>query len=221
MTAFISIINKNDLIGDILRQQFTDIKIHNYQSPAKLLNKLDLSAINIVIIDSNNELEPDVEAFIKHYNALTMIVLLNDFSHHNQIYLGKINMIQKPFSIALLYNLVAKLRQKPPLIFKFSDKIYFNHTQRLIIQLLSNYITKEINLTEKESELLYFLVLHQDFGPISKEKLLSKIFGYKDPTDSHTLETHIYRLRQKIPQGSNIFSNNDNNYSLKIILSKN
>ena len=51
-------------------------------------------------------------------------------------------------------------------------------------------------LTEKEVEILrHFL---RSGGPISKQALLTDVWGYNPSVSTHTLETHIYRLRQKI-----------------------
>ncbi len=52
-------------------------------------------------------------------------------------------------------------------------------------------------LTEKEIALLRHL---SDAGPqgLPRELILSDVWGYVDGVDTHTLETHIYRLRQKI-----------------------
>lgn len=54
-----------------------------------------------------------------------------------------------------------------------------------------------LNFTEKECELLTALV-QQHPTPLSREALLSRVWGVKHPIDTHTLETHIYRLRQKL-----------------------
>ena len=57
---------------------------------------------------------------------------------------------------------------------------------------LDNYII----LTEKEVQLLE-LFLNSE-SPISKDKILSSVWNYSSDADTHTVETHIYRLRKKI-----------------------
>lgn len=53
-----------------------------------------------------------------------------------------------------------------------------------------------IRLTDKESEILQ--ILHAASSPIAREDLLHRIWGYAEGVETHTVETHIYRLRQKI-----------------------
>ncbi len=52
-------------------------------------------------------------------------------------------------------------------------------------------------LTEKEVAMLAFLA-RSGPEPVSKEVLLAQVWGYKEGVNTHTLETHIYRLRQKL-----------------------
>ena len=52
-------------------------------------------------------------------------------------------------------------------------------------------------MTEKESSILRYLY-RAGQRPVSREKLLQEVWGYNSGVTTHTLETHIYRLRQKI-----------------------
>ncbi len=54
-------------------------------------------------------------------------------------------------------------------------------------------------LTEKESTILKFLYLAFP-GDVSKAQILSEVWGFQEGVSTHTLETHIYRLRQKMTQ---------------------
>ena len=56
---------------------------------------------------------------------------------------------------------------------------------------------RKIRLTEKETAILRFLY-RSGQQPISREVLLQQVWGYNSGVTTHTLETHIYRLRQKI-----------------------
>lgn len=53
-----------------------------------------------------------------------------------------------------------------------------------------------IILTEKEIQLLELFI--ENIKPISKNKILSSVWNYSSDADTHTVETHIYRLRKKI-----------------------
>ena len=53
-----------------------------------------------------------------------------------------------------------------------------------------------IILTEKEIQLLELFLSQKK--PVSKNKILSFVWNYSDSADTHTVETHIYRLRKKI-----------------------
>jgi DNA-binding response OmpR family regulator len=62
---------------------------------------------------------------------------------------------------------------------------------------------KKIRLTEKETNILKYLY-RAGGKPVGREELLSEVWGYNANVTTHTLETHIYRLRQKIePDPSN------------------
>ena len=78
-----------------------------------------------------------------------------------------------------------------------------------------------LNLTEKEVNLITFL--NHSTKPVNIKKLQIKVWGYKNPLESHTVETHIHRLRKKISSTFNlnnlIISDKDGYYLNK--LSKN
>jgi DNA-binding response OmpR family regulator len=53
-----------------------------------------------------------------------------------------------------------------------------------------------VRLTEKETAILRYLM--RAGGPVARDELLSQVWGYNSGVTTHTLETHVYRLRQKI-----------------------
>jgi DNA-binding response OmpR family regulator len=62
---------------------------------------------------------------------------------------------------------------------------------------------KKIRLTEKETAILKYLYRASDKS-VSREELLAEVWGYNAGVTTHTLETHVYRLRQKIePEPAN------------------
>ena len=56
--------------------------------------------------------------------------------------------------------------------------------------------SKIINLTEKEVNLI--LYLHNSNKPVNVKTLQLEVWGYRNSLESHTVETHIHRLRKKI-----------------------
>ncbi|MFM8701866.1 MAG: response regulator transcription factor [Hyphomicrobiales bacterium] len=68
---------------------------------------------------------------------------------------------------------------------------------RRSLKMLEDGRGKSIKLTEKETEILLFM--HRSMGAlITREALLAEVWGYSKGITTHTVETHIYRLRQKI-----------------------
>jgi len=62
----------------------------------------------------------------------------------------------------------------------------------------------ELNLTEKEADIIIFLKKSEK--SVSIDELQTEVWGHSSKLDTHTVETHIYRLRKKI---SNKFNNDD------------
>ncbi len=65
-------------------------------------------------------------------------------------------------------------------------------------KLLTDGGLRKIRLTEKETSILKFL--HEAAGTVPRETLLHEVWGYSPAVTTHTLETHIYRLRRKIEE---------------------
>ena len=90
-------------------------------------------------------------------------------------------------------------------------KSYFlNKNEKKLFKLDSFII-----LTEKEIQLLELLLNKRK--PISKDNILSSVWNYSSEADTHTVETHIYRLRKKITdkfKDENFILNNKSGYYL-------
>ncbi len=74
-------------------------------------------------------------------------------------------------------------------------------------QLLNKKTNEVIHLTEKENNLIIYLVKNQD-KIISKDELLTAVWNYRPDTETHTVESHIYTLRQKLGENANQFIQN-------------
>src|ERR1700688_2784024 len=109
---------------------------------------------------------------------------------------GADDYITKPFRFAvLLARIRAQLRQH-----ETSEDAVFTigpYTFRPSSKILLNAKGNKVRLTEKESSILRYLY-RAGQRPVSREKLLQEVWGYNSGVTTHTLETHIYRLRQKI-----------------------
>ncbi|WP_339108708.1 response regulator transcription factor [Thioclava sp. GXIMD4216] len=109
---------------------------------------------------------------------------------------GANDYITKPFKFpVLLARLRAQLRtheQSEDAVFQLGP-----YTFKPSLKLLVDDKDKKIRLTEKETNILKFLYRAPD-GVVPRDILLHEVWGYNAGVTTHTLETHIYRLRQKI-----------------------
>lgn len=115
---------------------------------------------------------------------------------------GANDYVTKPFRFpVLLARIRAQLRQHEQ-----SEDAVFQlgpYTFKPAVKMLITEDDKKIRLTEKETNILKFLYRATD-GVVARDVLLHEVWGYNAGVTTHTLETHIYRLRQKIePDPSN------------------
>ncbi|WP_146589513.1 response regulator transcription factor [Puniceibacterium confluentis] len=115
---------------------------------------------------------------------------------------GANDYVTKPFKFpVLLARIRAQLRQHEQ-----SEDAVFTlgpYTFKPSMKMLVTDDDKKIRLTEKETNILKFLYRSTD-GIVARDVLLHEVWGYNAGVTTHTLETHIYRLRQKIePDPSN------------------
>ena len=109
---------------------------------------------------------------------------------------GANDYVSKPFKFAvLLARIRAHLRQHE----QTEDAVFAigRYTFRPSAKLLVDEKGSKVRLTEKETAILKFLYRAGDKA-VSREVLLHEVWGYNSGVTTHTLETHIYRLRQKI-----------------------
>lgn len=109
---------------------------------------------------------------------------------------GANDYVSKPFKFpVLLARIRAQLRQHEQ-----SEDAVFQlgpYTFKPSMKTLVTEDDKKIRLTEKETNILKFLYRSTE-AVVARDVLLHEVWGYNAGVTTHTLETHIYRLRQKI-----------------------
>ena len=156
---------------------------------------------NFDIVICHEEKEFDVKQDnLNNKSILKILASKNKYKASN--YDGFLNL---PTSLSEINTIVEQT---------ISKKIFSKNSSILIKDYLLNKNEKKlikdknfIILTEKEIQLLDLFLAQNK--PISKNKILSLVWNYSSEADTHTVETHIYRLRKKI---------NDKFSDLKFIL---
>ncbi len=109
---------------------------------------------------------------------------------------GANDYVTKPYKFAvLLARIRAQLRSH-----EHSEGAVFRlgaYEFRPSAKMLLDPQQRKIRLTEKETNILKYLYRAGE-KPVSREELLAEVWGYNAGVTTHTLETHVYRLRQKI-----------------------
>tara|TARA_Y100001954_G_scaffold226007_1_gene267323 strand:- start:368 stop:1045 length:678 start_codon:yes stop_codon:yes gene_type:complete len=114
----------------------------------------------------------------------------------------KQHFIEKPFRIENFYKTIfttlAKISNSKDINHKIGPFTFFPLKKFIILD-----DNKKIELTEKEVDILKCLISSGEKGA-DRDKLLRQVWNYSSDVTTHTLETHIYRLRQKLEIDSSI-----------------
>ena len=130
---------------------------------------------------------------------------------------GANDYVTKPFKFpVLLARIRAQLRQHE----QSEDAVFAlgPYTFKPSMKLLVTEDERKIRLTEKETNILKFLYRSNE-SVVQRDVLLHEVWGYNAGVKTHTLETHIYRLRQKIepdPSNARILVTETGGYKLAI-----
>ena len=129
------------------------------------------------------------------------IIMLTGFDSETDVVkgldYGANDYIAKPFKLAVF---LARLRAQLRIFENSEDAVFtigpytFRPAAKLLVEALRN---RRIRLTEKEAAILKFLY-RAGTRAVARQILLNEVWGYNATVTTHTLETHIYRLRQKI-----------------------
>ncbi|WP_428407292.1 response regulator transcription factor [Hyphococcus sp.] len=130
---------------------------------------------------------------------------------------GANDYVSKPFKFGVLLARVrAHLRsheQSEDAVFKVGPYEF-----RPAVKMLVTPEDKKIRLTEKETSILKYLY-RAGGKPVTRDVLLDEVWGYNSGVTTHTLETHVYRLRQKIepdPSNASILLTESGGYRLSL-----
>ena len=164
---------------------------------------------NIFLYNILHEIEESTRYKIHHIDQANLELDFQDISNNLLLTTNKINKINNQFTInklpitfmELLENInIHFLKQN----FKNQSKIKIG---KFLIDINSRKLLFHdnfISLTEKEINLILFL--YKSKVPCSIESLQSNVWGFKKDLETHTVETHVHRLRKKI---SGKFSENE------------
>ena len=180
--------------------------IYNFSSLYHILEEIGLDLnLNVISADNENSLNEQVSNF----NNYLVISNKKHLDISNQFVLDKI-----PINI---FKLVEKINiEFLKVQFSSQSEVVVN---KYIIDLNSREMlinNKKLKLTEKEINTITYL--SKSNKPVSIDELQEKVWSYQPEMETHTVETHIYRLRKKI---LNTFNDNEfiiskkNGYQIK------
>lgn len=149
-----------------------------------------LPKIDLLIADS-------VDILLPYYKIKTII----NIGGENSLSPDEIRFT-KPFRLNKLLKLVERTVNRPDIFCAINNDLIYNEVSCTL-----NTSEKSIKFTEKENEIFKFILLSTDFS-ITKEMLMKSIWQYHEDTESLTLDTHLYKLKTKLPKGMLEVKNN-------------
>lgn len=199
------IIDDDDSLRDSLKEQFSfhdDFSVSDAATATAGLKALKAGHVDLVLLDVNL---PDMDGretckILRRNGFKGPVIMLTGQSSDADAILGldagANDYVSKPFRFGLLLARIrAQLRQheqSEDAIFKVG-----HYTFKPSAKILIRNDNKKIRLTEKETAIIKFLYRAGD-QVVGRDILLQDVWGYNAGVTTHTLETHIYRLRQKI-----------------------
>ena len=207
----ILLIDDDEDLRDALSEQLImteDFDVFEGANGVEAMQKAKESIYDLVILDVGL---PDTDGrelcrLMRKQGVKCPIVMLTGHDSDADTILGldagANDYVTKPFKFpVLLARIRSQLRQHEQ-----SEDAVFSmgpYTFQPAHKMLLTEDEKKIRLTEKETNILKFLYRATD-GVVPRDTLLHEVWGYNAGVTTHTLETHIYRLRQKIePDPSN------------------
>lgn len=204
-TKKILLVDDDEILRETLKEQFSlhdELQVIEAATATSGVKLLKAEHADLVILDVNL---PDMDGreackIMRRNGYKGPIVMLTAQSSDSDTILGldsgANDYVVKPFRFAvLLARIRSHLRQH-----EHSEDAIFQigpYSFKPASKLLIREDNKKVRLTEKETSIIKFLYRAGEQA-ISRETLLQDVWGYNAAVSTHTLETHIYRLRQKI-----------------------
>jgi DNA-binding response OmpR family regulator len=179
-------------------------------------NRIDLALMDVGLPDMDGR---EAVKLMRRNGFRSPVIMLTGHDTESDTVLGleagANDYVTKPFRFAvLLARIRAHLRQH-----EASEDAIFTigpYTFRPSAKLLVAANGSKLKLTEKETAILRFL-FRAETKVVTRDILLAEVWGYNANVTTHTLETHIYRLRQKIekdPSSAQILVTEGGGYKL-------
>jgi len=179
------------------------------------------------LVDHNFDLDKkntNYDIVILHKDILAQKDQIKKLISKKPIIILATNDNNKLYDYDSILNLPTSINEINSLVEELSTKKIFNKNSSISIK--KEYVLDKnekkliknnnfIILTEKEVQLLELFITNSK--PISKREILLSVWNYSKDADTHTVETHIYRLRKKINDkflDTNFIVNDKNGYYL-------
>ena len=198
------LIYENELfLNSIFKEQFSNIdryKINLINDHKKLTEIIDLDSFDLFILNFNlskeifSNLIEKFETKNKHRN---IIAYYDDNERPLIPKKYEALFLKKPFRMRTIFknlNEFYDIKYNNLSTVLIIDNLKFIPLEKTIQNTMND---KKERLTEKETNLLKFFNKNKNKN-IPKKKLLNEIWGVSGDINTHTLETHIYRLKQKL-----------------------
>ena len=199
----ILIYEKEKILNSILYYQISkhnNFKISVVDSNEEMFEVLNKKKFDIYIINLNflnEDLKISYDIFEINNNHNNIIGYYEDNFENSFFAKDKIILLKKPYRLNSLLNHLDNIKTNDSL--ENTNKYLMNHIifspSKKIISNTKTGITE--HLTEKENNLLIYFFNKKNIDLLKKD-LLTNIWGVSNEINTHTLETHIYRLKQKL-----------------------
>jgi len=199
------LVEDDDAIRETLRDQLREeFSIVEAARGAEALELAEASHHDLIILDVGL---PDMDGLdvcklMRRAGINAPVIMLTGADTEADTVLGldwgANDYVTKPFKMGLLLARIrAQLRrhERSESTILIIGPYAFHPTEKIMIDSANG--DRKIKLTEKETEMLRYL-FRVGGTIIGRDVLLNEVWGYNSGVTTHTLETHVYRLRQKI-----------------------